>query len=158
MELLADCARGARRQADRTFFALWLAEAAHGWLNEAAPPSLHSQIEENLGGLLALVGDIGDGIGLIGAASRRLFQFAGATQDRAALPTAWLLRYEAAPVGSRTRATPRAEVIAELKKIRAEAPEASEAWFHAGFELIFASASPPLRQPTWPTPNNSFVG
>jgi hypothetical protein len=135
-ELLGGSAAVARRLPERTFFALWMVEVARSWLDDAAPPALRSRVEAELGGLLVLVGDITEGIELIGSASRRLFQ-AGA-----ALPTAWLLRCGAAQWGLRTRTTPRAEAVAELKKIHAEAPEASEAWFHAGFELIFASASP----------------
>ncbi len=136
VEQLAACARVARRQAERTVFALWLVEVARGWLDDAAPPPLRSRVEEDLGGLLALVGDIAEGIGLLGAAGRRLFQAGGAPA------AAWLLKYEAAQWGLRTRTTSRAEAVAELRKIRAEAPEASAAGFHAGFELIFASASP----------------
>jgi hypothetical protein len=134
--LLTATAGVVRRLPAHTFFALWLAEVARTWLDGTAPVPLRSRVEEELGGLLALVGDIGEGMGRIRAGSELLFQSGGS------LPAAWLLRYEAAQWGLRTRATPRADAVAELRKIRAEAPEGSEAWFHAGFELIFASATP----------------
>ena len=136
VELLAAAhgSRAASRMRDR------LRPVAGGGRPDVAgrrgPRALVSRVEEELGGLLALVGDIGEGIKLIGSASDKLFQPGGSP------PAAWQLRYEAAQWGLRTRTTPRPEAVAELKKIRIEAPEASAAWFHAGFELIFASATP----------------
>jgi hypothetical protein len=56
VELLTATARVARRLPERTFFALWLAEVARTWLDDAAPAPLRSRVEEEVGGLLVSPG------------------------------------------------------------------------------------------------------
>jgi hypothetical protein len=134
--LLAGCVAATCRQPEQTCFALWLDEVARAWLGGAAPAPLRARVLADLGRLLALVGDARGGTTLIRDASRLVSEAGGAAA------AAWLLRYEAAECGLRTRTISRADSVAELKAIQAGAPEASAAWFHAGFELIFATAAP----------------
>ena len=143
-ELLLSAAREARTRPEWTFFALWLLEVAERWSSGGASERLRCQVRARLGGLAAQVGDVREGTELLRDASRRLFDLADAASDREALMAeAWWWKYEAVAWGLRTGAVRRPEAVVELKGIQDQqtGPD-SEAWFHAGLELVAADAGP----------------
>jgi hypothetical protein len=144
---------------------------AERWLDGVTSDFLWGAVQAELGVLLAQAGDFREGIGLIRAGSDRFFALAcedalrsrpdpspiadqeqvgpqpRGTHRDALLATACQSKYEAAAWGLRTRSAMRTDAVAELRAIQDTdgAPEGSEAWFDAGFELIAAEACPVTR-------------
>ncbi len=145
-EMLASAAREARSRPEWTFFTLWLLEVAERWSSGGTSELLRCQVRAQLGGLVAQVGDVREGMELLRDASRRLFDLADAASDRdALLAEAWWWKYEACGVGPANRRSCAAAGgrVVELKGIQdQQAGPNSEAWFHAGLELLAAAAGP----------------
>ena len=143
-ELLVSAAREARSRPEYTFLALWLLEVAERWASGGTSERLRCQIQARLGGLVAQVGDVREGMELLRAASGRLFDLAEAGPDQdALLAEAWWWKYEAVAWGLRTGAVRRPEAVVELQGIQdQQAGPGGEAWFHAGLELLAAAAGP----------------
>jgi hypothetical protein len=144
VRLLRAAARVARLWPAWTYFALWLLEVAERWMDGGTCKRLRCGVLGELGSLVAQAGDVRDGTQLIRNGSECLFAFADQAPERdEVLRAAWQLKYQAAEWGLRSHATRRA-AVAELKAIHdtREAPDGSEAWFNAGFELIAGEARP----------------
>ncbi len=133
---LVDLARVGKERPDCTFFSMWLLEVAASWLGPSDDAQLQSRLDGELGALLAQTGAVPEGTRLLRATADRLFGL----EDTSA---AWLYRYRWAEWLLRSK-TDRQQGISELRTLHGEhgAPEASEAWFHAGFELVAADARP----------------